>query len=532
MKRGEIDKMEIIKKRRKFNNLSVVFLIVLQLIIILYSMNQKIDFHVDEYYTYGLANNAENLVGFWTPDNVEYRGEEAFKSYLTVDQNHRFDYSLVWNNQTNDTHPPLYYAVIHTICSCFPGVFTRWFGMAANLIFFVISALLIYKISEKLFDNSIKALLTLAVWGCVTGTVNTAIFIRMYMMVTVFVLAIILIHLEIYTFNKLTWKFYVKLLLLTVGGALTHYYFLVFILFAAFFYGIYMLAYKRFRETILYVITYVSAGIISLGIFPAMIAHIFNGERGKQAFDAFQHGSNYITQAIEYLKLVTDETIGNIWIFSVLCILSFIILLNYILTDGIKKTIYKVVNSPFFAFFLITLCYFCIIIKIAPYITNRYISPVYGLIIILMMEILYSFVHLLSIKSVVKKVAILFFAVLVLGGTWNYGLQNLLLYKQTAINTAAANSDKNVLYVYDGAGWKTICNRKELINFQSYVFVKTENLQQYLSGKDLNGSFLYVTSVLDQESIIEQIKAANVNVNSVEYLYNSEYASVYKLSMQ
>lgn len=148
------------------------------------------------------------------------------------------------------------------------------------------------------------------------------------------------------------------------------------------------------------------------------------------------------------------------------------------------------------------------------------------------MEILYSFVHLLSIKSVVKKVAILFFAVLVLGGTWNYGLQNLLLYKQTAINTAAANSDKNVLYVYDGAGWKTICNRKELINFQSYVFVKTENLQQYLSGKDLNGSFLYVTSVLDQESIIEQIKAANVNVNSVEYLYNSEYASVYKLSMQ
>ena len=524
--------MRVRKIKKCLNvNLIVLFLIALQLGVIILSMNKKVDFHVDEYFTYGFANSASGIWGFLPEDNVQYSGDNVFLNYLTVDMEHRFDYSLVWNNQALDTHPPFYYAVMHTFCSFFPGTFTRWFGLAANAIFFVIASLLIYAIAKKVFYSSGKALFTLLVWGGVTGTVNTAIFIRMYMMVTVFVLAIIFIHLRIYEQNKLTWKFYLELLLLTIGGALTHYYFLIFIFFTAVFYSIYMLVYRRYKELGMYIITYVIAGVTSIAIFPTMLYHIFSGGRGKEAFEAFENGTNYFNKFIEYLKLVTYETVGNIWIFSVLCIFTVIFFVNCFSTYGLKETIYKIFKSPFAGIFIIGLGYSCIVIRIAPYMTTRYISPVYGLIILSVVAILIKMGTLLCTKPIMKTMLIGAFGILIICGTWDYGVQNLFSYKQNAIDTAIVNYDKDVLYVYDGQGWKLPCNRKELINFRSFTFVQPENLEQYLKEKDLDNSFLYVTATLDQASIIEQIEATEANID-MEYLYNSDYAAVYKISMQ
>ena len=315
----------------------ILTIIMLEVLIIIYGMTQKINFHVDEYLTYMLANN-EGGITLSIDEMKTYNGDELFVNSLTANSEHRFDFDIVWNNQTNDTHPPLYYVLINVVCSIFPGQFSKWFGLIVNLVFFILSAILVYKVSYKIFGNFVQSAATLALWGFTVGTVNTAIFIRMYMMLSFWILALIYWHLKIYTDKKINIKSYLLLFLITVAGTLTHYYFLVFLFFTALFYGIYMLCSRRIRDVILYIITFAISAVIAIAIFPAMINHIFYGARGEQAFDAFSASSGYVGSLIEYLKVVTNEVAGNIWIFGILVLIA---LINLIAISGLKQTVLR-----------------------------------------------------------------------------------------------------------------------------------------------------------------------------------------------
>ena len=39
----------------------------------------------------------------------EWHKKEYYEDYLTVNENERFTFSQVYQNQKNDNHPPLYY---------------------------------------------------------------------------------------------------------------------------------------------------------------------------------------------------------------------------------------------------------------------------------------------------------------------------------------------------------------------------------------------------------------------------------------
>lgn len=504
----------------------ILLLIFIQILLVIYGTNQKINFHVDEYLTFMLANNE---AGMTLPIEKmhTYSGDELFLNSLAVNEDHRFDFSIVWNNQINDTHPPFYYVLIHTVCSLFAGQFSKWFGLIVNLVFFILSAILVYKVSYKIFGNFIQSAATLALWGFTVGTINTAIFIRMYMMLSFWILALIYWHLKIYTDKKINIKSYLLLFLITVAGTLTHYYFLVFLFFTALFYGIYMLCCRRTRDVILYVITFVISAVIAIAMFPAMIKHIFYGARGEQAFDAFSASSGYIGSLIEYLKVVTNEVAGNIWIFGMLVLIALIILIMGSIKQG-KDLLRKIVASPLFAFVLIGIGYYCIIAKIAPYISNRYISPIYSLIVIVEIAIIFKLKNMLICNKYVQYIIPVVSCAIIVGATWLYGLQNTYQWTKNILEMASENSDKDVLYVYDAQTWKIPPSREELIRYNSFTFVTPENLESYIQGKDLSNMVLYTITTLDQESILNQLKIANPGIEE-EMLYQSFYATAYML---
>ena len=93
---------------------------------------------------------------------------------------------------------------------------------------------------------------------------------------------------------------------------------------------------------------------------------------------------------------------------------------------------------------------------------------------------------------------------------------------------ASENADKDVLYVYDAQAWKIPPSREELIRYNSFTFVTPENLESYIQGKDLSNMVLYTITTLDQESILNQLKIANPDIEE-EMLYQSFYATAYML---
>lgn len=91
---------------------------------------------LDEVFSYGLSNYAGEGIIMPIQDGVTYAPTtELFRTYMTVDEKNAFRYDIVWQNQRDDVHPPLYYALLHTVCSFFPGQYSKWLAASINIVF-------------------------------------------------------------------------------------------------------------------------------------------------------------------------------------------------------------------------------------------------------------------------------------------------------------------------------------------------------------------------------------------------------------
>lgn len=87
------------------------------------AISQKNALHVDEVWSYGQANS---LAGYDLDveegKTYEPAGDVVY-GYLSASPDNTFNYRMVYENQKNDNHPPLYHILLHTICSLYPGTF-------------------------------------------------------------------------------------------------------------------------------------------------------------------------------------------------------------------------------------------------------------------------------------------------------------------------------------------------------------------------------------------------------------------------
>ena len=374
-------------KTRKYQRGAIVTaVLILQMLLIVICGTEKANYHVDEYATYILANSSRGI-SIEVEEGRKYCGDELFHPYFVVDRDARFDYHTVWENQSKDVHPPLYYVVIHTVCSLFPGMFSKWFGLAVNLFFFILTGILVYNTAAKIYSDNLKALIALGIWGCMAGVVNTSVFIRMYTMAGFFVTAAVYIHLQLYKEKKAGIKFFAEVFLVTTAGGLTHYYIVVFIFFLALFYLIYFLYKKRLQEAFCYIVTYVISAITALAIFPSMLDHVFGGYRGEEAFSAISDTKKFL-DIFQYVQLLAKEMTGNIFVLGVLFCIAVLLIGEKVYRRGIKNVLQRLIDLPELAMLVSSFFYCLIIMRIAPYITGRYLSPVYSLVCLVVYDTL------------------------------------------------------------------------------------------------------------------------------------------------
>ena len=112
------------KENKKWICLMTIIM-VLQFLVASYFCIQKQGFHYDEYYSYYSSNVTYGLV----PTDREWKDVAEIISEFQVREGEGFRYGLVKTMQSYDVHPPLYYMILHTICSLFPGIFFKFFGI-------------------------------------------------------------------------------------------------------------------------------------------------------------------------------------------------------------------------------------------------------------------------------------------------------------------------------------------------------------------------------------------------------------------
>mgnify|MGYP001102150092 FL=1 len=190
----------IAEKIRKYAKpyMLLILLIAVQLIYTSFCfVTKKQGCHSDEIWSYGLANSYYQpfiymkdgvFIDDMTVDDVinynEWESGEVFKDYITVQPGERFAYGSVYHNQTLDHHPPLYYMLLHTVCSFFPNSFSLYYSFFLNCIFLIVTQVFLYKLSKLILKSEYAALLPCILYGAGTGALATFVFLRQYSLLT------------------------------------------------------------------------------------------------------------------------------------------------------------------------------------------------------------------------------------------------------------------------------------------------------------------------------------------------------------
>ena len=249
-------------------------------ILIVIKMKIKRFYYMDEAYSYGLSNH--NMIPTFKQNEYESTYDIFYNNYFAVKKNERFDYRKVWKNQKNDVHPPIYYILLHTICSFFPRKFSWWYAGSINIFFSLLTLYILRKMILNLSNNNIEICTIVSLLFIFSpGILSATIFLRMYVIAMfIFNLLIYIIIKEI-DISEYNFNFYLKLYFISVFGALTHYYCIFFTILTCFILMIILLIQRRWKAIIKLIITGNSGGITACLIFPPMLKHIFRGYRAK-----------------------------------------------------------------------------------------------------------------------------------------------------------------------------------------------------------------------------------------------------------
>lgn len=516
------------KKQKKWIIIvGLLFFSLLQMMYIIYWGNHKINFHVDEFWTYDLANNIDTFPEY--VDGKKYSGFDCFNEYLMPSGDELFNYKMVVNNQSKDVHPPLYYMAIHTICSFFPEQFSMWYGIAFNILCIIVMNFLIYGLVYTITKDKKLAFLATMINGTSIMTINTALYIRMYALKAVFIIAISWLY--CYYYNKMKdKKFWILTYVLTVCCVMTHYYTLVYLFFLNLFYGGRLLIQKSKKEFRNLCIDYALAGITCIALFPSMIKHIFAGQRGHQAFKNMLMGDSFFTKLSDYIKIIDKQLFnGCLWI--IIFALISIMIVEIWKRKNIRELLMCTLESPQICLFFSAVCYIIIIAKIAPYRVNRYIMAISWIFLILAVCELYRCVY--DIFERIKRNPQLITTVLcvfilamniVLVRTPNQ-ISETYTYTEKYLDIAEQYSDQSVIYIYDEP-WKTMFHIKELEKYKDFMFIRSNTVDE-LSIADWKSAVVYVCKGVDDTVILDKILGNNPNLQEKQELYKSNEATVY-----
>lgn len=517
----------------KLKNIKIVnvFIYVVFAFLMILAVANKVNLNVDEVYSYGLSNSTQGM-NITVEDGVTYYPSNTpWLNYMAVDPDARFRYDLVWRNQSDDVHPPLYYALLHTICSFFPNIVTIWFAALINIVFALGVLLFVRKLVFLLTQDEWVIKLTSLAFICSAGVLSSVTFLRMYIMAMFWTAALTYVVVK-QIGVKINLKFCLSIFLYTTCGALTHYYCIVYAVFLSIVYGCYLIYKKYWKEIGFLCLTQGLSAVVSIGVFPSMLAHIFSGYRGTQSFDNMFQGSfsDSLSRMNQFWRMFDKALFGDLLIYVICILIIFAVMNGWRSLYRFLSSADTITNIRYLCIIFPCVLYLLLVSRIAVYIMDRYMSPVYGVAFAVVFSAVSGWCRKF-IKTQYRNVLALVLVIVTVSGwrsmTWPYLCQG----SKSLLNTAAGYSETDCIYVYDSA-WKINSSYKEVANYHSVTFYHPNDLQQ-LSSSDLSTRYeLIVVSIEDLEGVVDEVLKICPYLDAYEYLGSYGSADSYHLYVQ
>lgn len=515
-------------KEKIYPSLKAMFPYFLFACIMIITLSFKHNYHVDEIYTYGLANHITDIgMDIQLAPHTYRPASTAYTDYMAAQA--PFDLSHIWSNQANDVHPPLYYFMIYLISFLFKGSASKWIAGSINIIFM----LLVLWISRKLLRvlECPESFISVFTFFFMTsfGILSTITFLRMYIVLMFEVTC--LTYLIVRYRNQETRRFYGLLTLLTILGALTHYYFFIYLFFISAIYCILLLCTRKWFAVMKYMACMGISAVVSILAFPAMLTHIFsdNSDRGRESFQNLHAGlADYWDNLKVYFEIIHNRLFGQCLLFLLFLILFFAV--YQFSTQKFKGNWDRHKAGSWSFVILPSIFYFLLVCKIAVLIADRYIYPIYALVLIWGIYGIYVLFRKLfcNISECIFPVFCVMLAVISVlswkNAYWEYFFKDY----ETLDATLETYSDLDCLYVSDNFTSKIFTDYVEVSSLSSVTYFQDdlstlENMEE-LRSKD---EYILYTVDVDAARVIDELMAICPQLYTYKQLGQKNHSTIW-----
>lgn len=527
-------KLAVLKKWfQKYRKLMVIYVIFG--LILAGVIAAKKNYFINEIYSYGLANHvSEDGKTIWMqPKLAPYTyasGGEPYYDYVVVQEDERFNFANVWKNQSNDVHPPFYYLILHLVCSFFPGRFTKWLAGGVNIFFALLTLGGVRALSKELGCSERDRDIITLFFVMSAGVIGAVAYLRMYVM---FMCEVVWL-----TWLILRWRgrenrhFYILVTSLSILGALTHYYFLIYLFFISLLYGISLLVGKKYASALKYCGAMLCAGSLSCLIFPAMFKHIFGGGASRSG-EAF----NNLRADPDRFFLFLQQILKNInwgWFGGTLKIVATVTVLYFGLQFLMGREKYSDPGQDIWKWMIpggAVACYLILLAKIATSVSDRFYIPVYAVMIVIVIAGVRALADQIYHDYEITGVLLLWVAVMLTFG-WNEGVSNLYRDSAPLLKTMESYGHMDALYVWPG-GPGIMYNFMDLSKMRSVTFFiddvkKLENMEELRSRSEY---MLYIMENEDNRGreVISEIQKYCPQITHSELIGRYGEANIYHI---
>lgn len=336
-----------------------------------------------------LQNRGTSKLLSYTADVYEepvWITSEQFTDYITVRKGDAFNYLSVYFNVKDDNHPPLHFMLLHTVSSLFQGKVSPWMGCIINIAAVIWVMILLYRICGLLapafgLEGSGRSLglMTALFYGLSTGALATVLLIRMYGVVTLWCVLYFYLVLKKWQDTSFDGK-NGKLILVTMLGFWTQYFFLFYCLLLAAAVSVCLGKNRRRRELICFVRSMITAALVGLLVFPFAVADVFSSGRGVEALGNLSRGlAGYGTRLLAFGRLLIDRGAGYYALILVLLLAAFALAgrRGGERPEQERKTKERGRRELLWLLLLPVTGYFLLAARMSPYLVDRYIMPLF-----------------------------------------------------------------------------------------------------------------------------------------------------------
>ncbi|MCI9286444.1 MAG: glycosyltransferase family 39 protein [Clostridia bacterium] len=321
-----------------------------------------------------------------------WHSKEYYEDYLTVNKNEKFMFSQVYENQKNDSHPPLYYLILRIAMGFNINQYSKWTGIILNIIIYAFITIFMYLIISKLLKGQNKykekSIILAFISSITLSSLTNVLFIRMYALSTLNIVITTYLHLKLLEKESKNNMLLVGIGISALIGSLTHYYYLFYLIALFIMFVTKYIKEKQYKQLGKYILTMTIAGILSLIIFPYSIQHMFFRYRGQGVLNNLSNIHKYIVNIILYIVITNVYVCNN---FLIILLLGIGIICVYKLMShkkifAIKNRYVKYITIPtLFNFIIVSIC--------SPYIELRYILPISQMIFILVIYFVFNMLN-------------------------------------------------------------------------------------------------------------------------------------------